>query len=282
MSGTLTIKEVEDLGYYDFMGYMGIPFFNIGGVPSMDRLSEFCKINEHTRILEVGCGTGANACFLAKTFGCSVVGVDIAEHMIKYAQRRSKDLGLTDKVRFDVGDAYSLEFPDEEFDVVLTIFVSQFLDLEKAFPEFYRVLKIGGYIGVNEMYRADPIPAEFLGRVNDSEMVFRDLTELPFTLRSPAVWRFSFESTGLRDILMEEHSNVSEKHYSLSSVDSFGGWGALMSTLWRVLAYALRSGRMRERFIKISKVKRVLLQDSITSKYIGYILCVGRKTSDLA
>ena len=27
----LSIKEIEELGYYDFMGYMEVPFFNIGG-----------------------------------------------------------------------------------------------------------------------------------------------------------------------------------------------------------------------------------------------------------
>jgi len=41
----------------------------------------------------------------------------------------------------------------------------------------------------------------------------------------------------------------------------------------------LRSSRMREHFIKIGKAKRVLVQDKATSKYLGYILCVGRKVS---
>ena len=32
----LGIGEVEGLGYYDFMAYIGVPFFNIGGVPGLD------------------------------------------------------------------------------------------------------------------------------------------------------------------------------------------------------------------------------------------------------
>jgi len=272
------LKEIEGLGYYDFMGYMGVPFFNIGGIASVDRLAELCQITEHTKVLEVGCGTGANACHLAKRYGCSVVGVDIAEHMVRYALKRATDLGLTDRVSFRVGDAYSLDFPDEDFDVVLTIFVSQFLDPARAFLEFFRVLKVGGCLGVNEMCKADHIPPEAMDRVNYGERVFRELTDLPFTIRTPASWGSAFESAGFSDLFLEEHSNVSQQPYALSSVDEFGGWGKLMGTLWRVFVLALRSGKMRERFSKISEVKSVLLRGVVASRYMGYILCVGRKS----
>jgi len=276
MSNPLTIKEIEGLGYYDFMGYMGIPFFNIGGFASIDRLAELCKITEHTKILEVGCGTGANACYLAKTYRCSVVGIDVAEYMVKYAQKRASDLDLNNRVSFKVGDAYNLEFQDKEFDLVLTIFVSQFLEPARVFPEFFRVLKVNGYLGVNEMYKTDDIPDEASQRVNYGERVFRELTELPFTIKSPVSWRLAFESAGFSDILLEERSNASEKPYA-NSVSEFGGYISLISTLWKTLVFALKSGKIRKRFGKISKVKGVLLQDKLTSKYMGYLLCVGRK-----
>ncbi|MFH2109762.1 MAG: class I SAM-dependent methyltransferase [Candidatus Bathyarchaeota archaeon] len=277
MSRSLTLKEIEGLGYYDFMGYMGVPFFNIGGAASMDRLAELCHITENTKVLEVGCGTGGNACYLANRYGCSVVGVDIAEHMVEYAQRRADELGLTDRVSFRVGDAYSLEFPDDGFDAVLTVFVSQFLDPARAFPEFLRVLKPGGCLGINEMYRADHVPPEATDRVDYGERVFRELTDLPFTLRSPLTWGSAFESAGFTEVVVEEHSNVSEKPYALNMVDEFGGWGKLMGTLWDLLVLEVRSGKMRERFGKISKGKSVLLRDKVASRYIGYILCAGRK-----
>jgi SAM-dependent methyltransferase len=277
MTGTLTLKEIESLGYYDFMGYLGVPFFNTGGFSSIDKLAELCQITEHTRLLEVGCGTGANACYLAKKYRCSVVGVDISEHMVSYALKRAAELGIIDQVTFMVGDAYSLEFPDENFDVVLTIFVSQFLDPAKAFPEFYRVLKDGGYLGVNEMYKADNVPPKASDRVNYGEKVFREITNLPFTIRSPTSWFSAFESARFSDVLMEEHSNASQPPYA-NSVDEFGGWGNLVGTLWRTFVLALSSGRMRERFAKIGEAKDVLLRDKLASKYLGYILCIGRKS----
>ena len=133
MSRSLTIQEIECLGYYDFMGYMGVPFFNIGGAASMDRLAELCHVTGNAEVLDVGCGTGGNACYLANKYGCKVVGVDMAEHMVEEARGRADELGLTERVSFKVGDAYGLEFPDDSFDAVVTVFVSQFLDPARAF-----------------------------------------------------------------------------------------------------------------------------------------------------
>jgi len=277
MEQSLTIKEIEELGYYDFMGYMGVPFFNIGGAASIDRLAELCHIDENTVVLEVGCGTGGNACYLAEKYGCRVIGIDIAEHMISYAQKRAADLHLTDRVTFQVGDAYGLEFPDISFDAVLTVFASQFLDPSRAFPEFHRILKQGGCLGINEMYKADHVPPEAIERVNYGEQVFTELTDLPFTLRGPSVWREAYTAAGFTETVVEEHSNYMRQAETLSMIEEVGGWGKLLGILWDMLVLALRSGKIRKRFGKISKGKRVLLRDRVASKYIGYILCAAVK-----
>ena len=73
----LSIDEIEELGYYDFMGYMDVPFFNVGGAASIDRLAEISHINQDTKILVVGCGTGGNSCYLANRYRCTIVGIDI-------------------------------------------------------------------------------------------------------------------------------------------------------------------------------------------------------------
>jgi ubiquinone/menaquinone biosynthesis C-methylase UbiE len=273
----LSIEEIEELGYYDFMGYMEVPFFNIGGVTSIDRLADLCHINKESRILVVGCGTGGNSCYLANRYGCTVVGIDISEHMVVHAQERAESLGLTDRVTFQVGDAYDLEFPDASFDAVLTVFVSQFLDPHRAYPDFLRVLKPGGCLGINEMYRADDVPQDVLPKVEEGEEVFREMTELPFTLRSPSTWRQAFEASDFTDITVEEYANFSQQINAFSMVDEFGGWGKIVSTLWEMMVIALRSSKIRQRFGKISRGKRVLLRDRVASKYIGYILCAGRK-----
>ncbi|MFC1802526.1 class I SAM-dependent methyltransferase [Thermoproteota archaeon] len=276
-SKPLTLSQIEELGYYDFMAYLQVPFFNIGGTPSIDLLAEKCSINENSHILDIGCGTGGNSAYLATNYGCRVTGIDIAEHMIGKAKERAKDLDLEDKLIFQVGDAYSLNFPDNTFDIVLTVFVSQFLDLEKAFPEFNRVLKPGGFLGVNEMYRDDNVPAEAVEKVDIGEKVFRELTELPFRLRTPTEWEQGFKLSEYDEVSVETFTNYIDTKRGLEMVGEFGGLLNLISLLWNVVALGLKSKKIREKYGRISRGKRVLLRDKIASKYIGYVLGVGRK-----
>jgi len=270
----LDIKEIEELGYYDFMGYLEVPFFNIGGASSMDKLIEMCGINGDSEVLEVGCGTGGNACYVARATGCHVTGIDIAEHMVAEAKNRAEKEGLADRVTFSVGDAYNLKYPDEVFDSVVTVFVSQFLDLERAFPEFLRVLKPGGRLGINEMSKMDAIPAEAVERVKYGEQVFRDLTGLPFNIRSNEEWMTQMRAAGYEEAACTMSTGVS---YNLNTISEFGGWLKLLGTLAELAVLAARSSKLRKRMATISKGKGVLLRDKIASKYIGYILCVGAK-----
>jgi len=272
-----SLEELEELSYYDFMGYMDVPFFNIGGVGSIDRLAELCEIRENSKVLVVGCGTGGNSVYLAQAYGCHITGIDIAENMIQKAQLRAEGLNLTDRVIFQLGDAYHLQFPSNSFDVVLTVFVSQFLDKLRAFPEFVRVMKNGGHLGINEMYKADEIPHEAIDNVREGEQVFQELTGLPFALNSPTEWRRAFETATLINIIVEEYPHFKQQGISLKIVKEFGGWRKMIKTLSQMLLLTAKSKKIRSRFGKISKGKRLLLRDKVAIKYIGYILVVGRK-----
>src|ERR1700748_122282 len=73
------------------------------------------------RILEVGVGTGISL----PDYGRDniIVGVDISEPMLRKAQERVKEFGLTNVERLAVIDAAHLDFPDESFDVVVAQYV---------------------------------------------------------------------------------------------------------------------------------------------------------------
>ncbi|MCW4014260.1 MAG: class I SAM-dependent methyltransferase [Candidatus Bathyarchaeota archaeon] len=273
----MSVGEVEGLGYYDFMAYIGVPFFNIGGVPSLDLLAERCGIDETCHVLDVGCGTGGNSAYLVESYGCRVTGIDISEIMIARAQERKEEHPLGDRMRFMTGDAYALGFPDESFDVVLTVFVSQFLDIEQAFSEFSRVLAPGGCLGVNEMYRLESVPGELVERVDEAEQVFRELTELPFSLRSPEVWERGFRDAGFVDVGVEAFEYAMDVRAGLEMVEDMGGWWKMLGMLWKTYMLALRSRKIREKYMRIGRGKDVMLRDKETKKYFGYVLGLGKK-----
>jgi ubiquinone/menaquinone biosynthesis C-methylase UbiE len=273
----LSLSEIEELGYYDFMAYLEVPFFNIGGAPSIDLLAEMCNIDDSSHVLDVGCGTGGNSAYIVEKYGCKVTGIDISELMIKRAIKRAKDRGLENQLSFSVANAYNLDYPDGEFDAVVTVFVSQFLDIDIAFREFLRVLKVDGFLGVNEMYRLTDVPEKLVAKVDEAEQVYRELTELPFSIRSPQEWRTGFQKTGYTDILVETFTEFLDVGRGLDMIQEMGGWWKLSSILWRTATLGLRSQKIRKRFGKMSRGKQVMLRDKETSKFFGYVVGAGRK-----
>jgi phosphatidylethanolamine/phosphatidyl-N-methylethanolamine N-methyltransferase len=97
------------------------------------------------RILEVGVGTGISLPDYAPTN--RLFGIDISEPMLRKAQERVAELGLTNVEGLAVMDAEHLTFPDASFDVVVAQYVITTVpNPEAALDEFARVLKPGGEI----------------------------------------------------------------------------------------------------------------------------------------
>ncbi len=97
------------------------------------------------RILEVGVGTGISLPYYSKVN--RICGVDISEPMLRKAQQRVTELGLTHVEGLWVMDAEKLTFADESFDVVVAQYVITTVpNPEATLDEFARVLKPGGEI----------------------------------------------------------------------------------------------------------------------------------------
>ncbi|RXG72966.1 Phosphoethanolamine N-methyltransferase [Armadillidium vulgare] len=81
---------------------------------------EFClrlDLKPGQKILDIGCGTGGSAFYLARQYGCLVKGVDLSSNMISIAndRLRREEKIIQDRVSFEIGDILKVRYPDEEF-----------------------------------------------------------------------------------------------------------------------------------------------------------------------
>lgn len=98
------------------------------------------------RVLDVACGTG-NVAIPAARKGAVVSGVDIAPNLLAQARQRAAAENL--KATFDEGDAEQLPYPDDHFDVVITMFGAMFGPRpETVASELARVCRSGGMIAM--------------------------------------------------------------------------------------------------------------------------------------
>jgi O-methyltransferase/aklanonic acid methyltransferase len=129
------------------------------------RLVEVVGIGPGQRVLDVATGRGAVLFPAVERVGSAgdVVGVDLAEGMVRAANEEAERRGLGTLVR--VMDAEQLDFPAATFDRALCGFgIMFFPHLDQALAQFRRVLRPGGRLGVST-WRVSP--AEDLHTVLD-------------------------------------------------------------------------------------------------------------------
>jgi ubiquinone/menaquinone biosynthesis C-methylase UbiE len=96
--------------------YKTTPPWDVGRPqPAFVELVQVEELNKG-RVLDIGCGTGENAIYLADN-GFSVIGVDLSGRAIAVAREKIAERRLD--VDFRVGNALSLGFKDDSFDYVI-------------------------------------------------------------------------------------------------------------------------------------------------------------------
>jgi len=155
------IMRARDFGlpdYFDMQAAMG-QTKHMGGWTATQELAQLCHLKEGQEILYVGCGAGTAATTIAMEYKCRLVGVDLLDTMVESAREWAQRRGVTERTEFRVADAQDLPFEDDRFDVLICESVNTFVpDIDKAAQEYVRVVKPGGYVGLNEAVWVDAPP----------------------------------------------------------------------------------------------------------------------------
>jgi SAM-dependent methyltransferase len=115
---------------------------------NFDRFFRWLDLTRDSFVLDVACGLGAPTLRLARSVGCTVVGIDRNARAIADASALAREQGLSGRVRFERHDASQpLPFPESTFDTVLCIdALGHLSDHRRIFAAWARVLKGGGQL----------------------------------------------------------------------------------------------------------------------------------------
>ncbi len=124
-----------------------------------ERMAAGARFEPGLRVLDVGCGTGAQSRFLAATYGVDSVGITTSSVGVATARALTEAAGLSGQVSFEQQDATANEFADDSFDRVWILESSHLMrDRQALVSESVRVLKPGGRLVWCDIVRHRNIP----------------------------------------------------------------------------------------------------------------------------
>ncbi len=133
--------------------------FHVGGRAATTELCERLGVEAETAMLDIGCGIGGTARFLASRFGCDVTGLDLAPKYVSVAGELTAMTGLSERARFEVGSALDMPFDDGDFDGAVQLHVGMNIEDKQALcGEVFRVLRAGGRFGLYDLMRTSEAP----------------------------------------------------------------------------------------------------------------------------
>lgn len=143
MSKPLDRLTLEDLAPVDH--------FHARGLSATAELADHLPIKARQRILDIGCGLGGPARYMANRFQCNVSGLDITEPFVQAANKLTALVQMQGQVQIELGDGQHLPYPDAAFDGAYTQHVTMNVaDRPRFFAEAYRVLKPGAFFALTE------------------------------------------------------------------------------------------------------------------------------------
>jgi ubiquinone/menaquinone biosynthesis C-methylase UbiE len=105
--------------------------------------------SRRTKLLDIGCGSGISSDFFAKNYGAQIIGIDPAEKLIQ--------INKNNLCEFIIGHAESLPFPNQTFDMILSLSAIQnFTDRNVAYSEMKRVAKPDAIFILTFMAKQNP------------------------------------------------------------------------------------------------------------------------------
>ncbi|WP_214019616.1 class I SAM-dependent methyltransferase [Methanoculleus sp.] len=142
------------------------PFASIYPVIARQIL-DACGVAEG-RCIDIGCGPGHLAMALCAASDLTIDALDSSIDMLSIAEQNIREAGFTDRVRTVCGDVHDLPYGDDSVDLIVSRGSLFFWDdRERAFREFYRVLRPGGRTFVGGGFGTAALKAEIAEKMRE-------------------------------------------------------------------------------------------------------------------
>ncbi|WDV08489.1 MULTISPECIES: class I SAM-dependent methyltransferase [Lysinibacillus] len=193
---------IQSSNYLQFLAKFGIGGAHPGGINLSKALFEHENIQRGVDILDVGCGTGQTAAYLASFYQANVTGIDVHPLMIEKARQRMQKTHLA--VNLIEGSIEQTSIEKESFDFILAESVLAFVNQQRALQEIYRLLKKGGRFIAIEFTLPAILPSQLAQEIQQFYGFESLLTKKD--------WVTLLQQAGFHNIRIQKNKSISSQH----------------------------------------------------------------------
>jgi SAM-dependent methyltransferase len=179
---TIDSVSVDDLAPVDE--------FHIGGRRASEDFLGQLDLSPERHVLDIGCGLGGAARFVASQYGCRVTGIDLTLEYVETAKVLCGWVRLDNRISLHQGSALSMPFADHAFDRAYMLHVGMNIDDKaKLCSEVSRVLRSNSLFGIYDVMR-----------IGDGELTYPvpwATTAASSAVAEPAQYRNALQAAGL-------------------------------------------------------------------------------------
>lgn len=193
---------IQNSNYLQFLAEFGVGGAHPGGINLSKVLFEHENIQRGLDILDVGCGTGQTAAYLASVYQANVTGIDAHPLMIEKARLRMQKAHLA--VKLIEGSIEQTSIEKESFDFILAESVLTFVNQQRALQEIYRLLKKGGRLITIEFTLPATLPSQLAQDIQQFYGFESLLTKKD--------WVTLLQQAGFHNIRIQKNKSISSQH----------------------------------------------------------------------
>eukprot|EP00897_Mesotaenium_endlicherianum_P007749 jgi/Mesen1/7001/ME000365S06140 len=147
--GFLDAGQYSTHGIRRYERVFGDGFVSSGGLDTTKELAAKLELQAGERVLDVGCGLGGSALYMAQHLDAHVTGIDLSINMISLALERA--IGCKCAIEFELADCTLTNYPEASFDVIWSRdTILHIKDKGALFAAFFRWLKPGGRLLITD------------------------------------------------------------------------------------------------------------------------------------
>jgi len=180
----------------------GRTYVSVGGETTTAQFCSRLDLRPGMKVLDIGCGTGGSAFYMARTYGVEVYGIDLSTNMLDIAReyRETMEPDVKHRVQFHIEDATTLQLPKNFFDVIYSRdAIMHIEDKLSLYKKLLASLKPDGKL----------MNSEYCHGVNAHSQEYREyIKERDYRILTVKQYGEMLRAAGFRNIVAEDQTDM--------------------------------------------------------------------------